>query len=115
MIFFPQQISDRAALVEQGFDRNVDLSIPPAWTDQVEECQYALTRLNGKIQELDDLHRKNLHRPTLDDSSDDQHQIEVLTREITRVRILSPIFFFENMKRFGYIVKCFRCLIIVIS
>lgn len=78
-------MSDRAALVEQGFDRNVDLSIPPAWTDQVEECQYALTRLNGKIQELDELHKKNLHRPTLDDSSDDQHQIEVLTREITRM------------------------------
>lgn len=82
-----QQVSDRVALVEQGLDyRNSELSgLPPSWGDQLEECHYALSRLNGKIHDLGELHKKNLHRPTLDDSVDDQQQIEVLTREITRV------------------------------
>lgn len=81
-----QVINDRAALVEQGDLRHDDFSgLPPVWTDQVEECQYALSRLNSKIQDLDNLHKKNLHRPTLNDSTEDQHQIEVLTRDISQV------------------------------
>ncbi|KAK6641757.1 hypothetical protein RUM44_013472 [Polyplax serrata] len=81
-----QAINDRAALVDQGdYRHDVFSGLPPAWTDQLEECQYTITRLNSKIQELDNLHKKNLHRPTLNDTTEDQHQIEVLTRDISRM------------------------------
>lgn len=65
--------------------------MPPAWTDGLEEAQYSLTRLRAKIHDLDTLHTRHLHRPTLDDSSDEEQQIETLTQEITRVKLVSCI------------------------
>lgn len=41
---------------------------PPVWTDALEETQYVLSRLRVKIDNLMELHAKQLTRPTLDDS-----------------------------------------------
>jgi hypothetical protein len=38
------------------------------------------------MKELASLHDKHLNRPTLDDSSEEEHAIEITTQEITQVR-----------------------------
>ncbi|XP_011309680.1 syntaxin-16 [Fopius arisanus] len=90
-IYAEQNLSDRMALV--GSDRrgvdNVELkrinlgdSSPPAWTDALEETQYILSRLRNKLDSLIELHGKQVTRPTLDDTSQEERQMEQLTREI---------------------------------
>jgi hypothetical protein len=37
------------------------------------------------VKDLTSLHDKHLNRPTLDDSIDEEHAIEIQTREITQV------------------------------
>lgn len=37
------------------------------------------------MKELASLHDRHLNRPTLDDSSDQEHAIEITTQEITQV------------------------------
>lgn len=44
-----------------------------------------MTRLKNKLKELEALYEKHILRPTLDDSSDEEQQIEILTQEISRV------------------------------
>lgn len=53
--------------------------------DYVVGCQFDLSKLTSKINELDQKYKKNMYRPTLNDSTEDQHQIEEHTQEITRV------------------------------
>lgn len=73
--------------MDESLIRNeIEIGLPPIWSDQLEECQYAITRLNAKICELDSLHERSLQRPqAFSDSSQDHHQIEVLTKDISRV------------------------------
>ena len=84
-------MTDRMSLVDSDIELGSDLRrsgesrMPPAWVDGLEEAQYSLTRLKSKIHDLDTLHTRHLHRPTLDDSSEEEQQIEALTHEITRV------------------------------
>lgn len=68
---------------EQGISDNNDSTIPPMWTDQLEEAQYTLTKLKTKINELRALHSRHLHRPTFDESSEDETLIENCTADIT--------------------------------
>ena len=37
------------------------------------------------VKELNTLHDRHLNRPTLDDSMDEEHAIEIQTQEITQV------------------------------
>ncbi|XP_032665939.1 syntaxin-16 [Odontomachus brunneus] len=92
-IYAEQSITDRVALVESdsgGSDSvelkgiNTDSGAPPAWADALEETQYILSRLRVKIDTLIELHSKQLTRPTLDDTSQEERQMEQLTREIGR-------------------------------
>lgn len=62
---------------------------PPGWADNLEEAQYSLSRIKGKLQELDALHSRHLNRPTMQDSSTEETEIKVLTQEIARVCINS--------------------------
>jgi syntaxin 16 len=75
--------------IESGLElrRTGESRMPPAWADGLEEAQYSMTRLRFKINDLETLHTRHLHRPTLDDSSDEEQQIEALTQEITRVKL----------------------------
>jgi len=45
---------------------------------------YMITIVSA-VKELSVLHDRHLHRPTLDDSCDDERLIEMLTEEITQV------------------------------
>lgn len=89
-----QQMTDRMSLVGSDIESGLELRragesrMPPAWADGLEETQYSLTRLRAKIHDLDTLHTRHLHRPTLDDSCDEEQQIEALTQEITRVKFI---------------------------
>ncbi|XP_046681343.1 syntaxin-16 [Homalodisca vitripennis] len=89
-IYSEQQLSDRMALVgdvEGGMElRRSDSSrLPPIWADSLEESHYAMSRLRNKLKELEALYEKHVLRPTLDDSSDEEQQIEILTQEISRM------------------------------
>ncbi|EFN81073.1 syntaxin-16 [Harpegnathos saltator] len=92
-IYAEQNITDRVALVESdsgGSDSvelrgiNADSGAPPAWADSLDETQYILSRLRVKIESLVEMHSKQLTRPTLDDTSQEERQMEQLTREIGR-------------------------------
>ncbi|XP_069687667.1 syntaxin-16 isoform X2 [Periplaneta americana] len=90
-IYSEQQMTDRMSLVGSDVESGLELRrtgesrMPPAWADGLEEAQYSLTRLRAKINDLETLHTRHLHRPTLDDSSEEEQQIEALTQEITRM------------------------------
>nr|CAD7424784.1 unnamed protein product [Timema monikensis] len=83
-------MTDRMSLVgsdvELGVElrRNNESRMPPAWVDGLEEAQYSLSQLRMKINELDVIQTRHLHRPTLDDSSEEEQQIEALMREVMR-------------------------------
>ena len=51
-----------------------------------EALQYQMGRLEGKVSQLDGLHKKHLARPSFDDSSSEELEIKALTREISEVR-----------------------------
>nr|CAD7416121.1 unnamed protein product [Timema poppensis] len=89
-IYSEQRMTDRMSLVgsdvELGVElrRNNESRMPPAWVDGLEEAQYSLSQLRMKINELDVIQTRHLHRPTLDDSSEEEQQIEALMREVMR-------------------------------
>ncbi|KAK0088028.1 hypothetical protein PV325_013433 [Microctonus aethiopoides] len=92
-IYADQNLSDRTALVNLNGrpSDNVELNgineintSPPVWSDALEETQYILSRLRIKIDNLIELHGKHVTRPTLDDTSQEERQMEQLTREIGR-------------------------------
>jgi hypothetical protein len=73
---------------------------PPAWADNLEEAQYALSRIKGKLQELDALHSRHLNRPTMQDSSTEETEIKVVTQEIARVKLSRFLHFFLKAEHF---------------
>ncbi|XP_051789048.1 syntaxin-16 isoform X1 [Erpetoichthys calabaricus] len=81
---------DRMALVS-GISLDPEAAIgvtkrlPPKWVDGVDEIQYDITRIKQKMKELVSLHDKHMNRPTLDDSSEEEHAIEITTQEITQM------------------------------
>ncbi|XP_071785497.1 syntaxin-16-like isoform X1 [Asterias amurensis] len=90
-IFSENVPDDRMALVS-GLSNDPDavvgatkISIPPEWVDAVEEISYDTTRIQQKVKELGLLHDKHLTRPTLDDSMEEEHAIEIATQEITQM------------------------------
>ncbi|CAK9821147.1 Stx16 [Anthophora plagiata] len=92
-IYAEQNLSDRMALVgsDSGTSDNLELkninlenNSPPVWIDALEETQYILSRLRDKIDSLVELHAKQLTRPTLDDTPQEERQMEQLIREIGR-------------------------------
>ncbi|KAL3859292.1 hypothetical protein ACJMK2_009517 [Sinanodonta woodiana] len=92
-IFSEQLADDRMALVPKSGTIDPELGIansrasrlPPEWAEGVEEVQYEMTKIKQKMKELATLHDKHLNRPTLDDSVDEEHAIEILTQEITQM------------------------------
>ncbi|KAK3086180.1 hypothetical protein FSP39_014798 [Pinctada imbricata] len=91
-MFSEQMADDRMALVsschvdpELGIASVKSARLPPEWVDGVEEVQYEVTRIKQKMKELATLHDKHLNRPTLDDSIQEEHAIEIQTQEITQM------------------------------
>lgn len=49
------------------------------------QIQYEIIRIRQKMKELASLHDRHMNRPTLDDSTKEEHAIEITTQEITQV------------------------------
>ncbi|PZC77568.1 syntaxin-16 [Helicoverpa armigera] len=69
--------------MEAGLEMRSDSHAPPPWTDALEEAHYVITRLKTKLSELQSRHEKQIRRPALDDTTEQQH-IQRLTAEIGR-------------------------------
>ncbi len=57
---------------------------PPAWVDISDQVSADMQRVQGKMVELTKAHSRAL-MPTFDDTSGEEHTIELLSREITRL------------------------------
>ncbi|XP_076470654.1 syntaxin-16-like [Babylonia areolata] len=91
-IFSEQTADDRTSLMasahmdpELGLASARSSALPPDWIDKVTEIQYDFTKIKEKMKELSALHDKHLHRPTMDDSVDEEHAIEIQTQQITQM------------------------------
>lgn len=89
-IFSEQIMDDRMALVhhrdlEVGVTTTRDSRLPPEWVDGLEEIQYQITRIKQMMKELATVRDKHLHRPTLDDSTEEELTIDMSTQEITQM------------------------------
>ena len=71
---------------------NGDRNNPPSFVGQSEALQYQMTRVEGKVKQLHQLHERHLARPTLDDFSKDETEIKALTSEISQVWSIFGIF-----------------------
>jgi len=89
--FYSDQMSnsDTASLVYHEDDamksRSMQVRMPPDWTDNLEEAQYILSKIQTRLKELGTLQNKHLLKPTFDDSLDEEKQIDSLTQEITKM------------------------------
>ncbi|KAF6209769.1 hypothetical protein GE061_015519 [Apolygus lucorum] len=83
-IYSDVSCNDRIALVPNGDDMEMGC-VPPSWSSIVEDCQYILVRLKIKLASLSELHSKAISRPTFNDSSQDELQIQNLSEDITRM------------------------------
>ncbi|XP_069808491.1 syntaxin-16 isoform X3 [Dendropsophus ebraccatus] len=89
-ILAEQLADDRMALVSDiSLDPEAAIGVTrrlsPKWVDGVQEIQYDVTRIKQKMKELASLHDKHLNRPTLDDSTEEEHAIEITTQEVTQM------------------------------
>lgn len=92
-VYFEQNLSDRVALMESGVElknrgssrSNTEGRAAPIWTDALEETQYALERLEKKLNELEKLYDSHLLRPTLDESTEQETKMEILSQDISRM------------------------------
>jgi len=90
--FYTEQFSDHASLVnnEDGVllsrkSHSTNLRMPPDWSDSLEEAQYIISKIQTQMKELSSLQNKHLSKPTFDDSMAEEHQMEELTQEITKM------------------------------
>lgn len=87
---YDELADDRMALVS-GLSLDPEAAVcvskrfSPKWIEGVDEIQYEITRIRQKMKELSVLHDKYLNRPTLDDSSQEEHAIEITTQEVTQM------------------------------
>ncbi|XP_066521149.1 syntaxin-16 isoform X3 [Hoplias malabaricus] len=87
---YDELVDDRMALVS-GISLDPEAAVgvtkrlPPKWVEGVDEIQYEISRIQQKMKELATLHDKHMNRPTLDDSSEAEHAIEITTQEITQM------------------------------
>lgn len=73
--------------IEHGLPSSDDLlaELPPEWTIAVETVQYEISKIQKRMKDLSSLHSKHINRPTLDDSVNEEHTIDVTTQEITQL------------------------------
>ena len=65
--------------------QNGRISSPPSYFGQSEALMYQMKRLESKIEQLDILHKRHLDRPTLDDTNEEEAQINSATKDICNV------------------------------
>eukprot|EP01113_Clastostelium_recurvatum_P000022 TRINITY_DN1000_c0_g1_i1.p1 TRINITY_DN1000_c0_g1~~TRINITY_DN1000_c0_g1_i1.p1 ORF type:complete len:333 (-),score=73.01 TRINITY_DN1000_c0_g1_i1:27-962(-) len=63
----------------------VTLNMPPEWLGHVSDIQYELQKIRSKMNDLSELHRKHLLPGFELDRNDQEHAIEILTGQITKM------------------------------
>jgi len=58
--------------------------LPPDWISRVSDIQYEITSIRSRLHDLSELHKSHL-LPGFHDRDDEEHAIEVLTSEITKM------------------------------
>lgn len=89
--------SDRVALIRKRpliLEEDVELgglerpgAAPPPWIDELLDIRYNCTLITQHVKELELLQNKHVQRPTFDDDTSNEFQIEEITQAVTRVRI----------------------------
>jgi len=79
-----EDIHDDANIRLLGFDQSDSNIVQPKWSGRLEGLKFQISRVEGKVIELETLHKKHLNRPTLEDSNNEQLVISRLTSEITQ-------------------------------
>merc|ERR1711976_386242 len=84
--------------LENGVNRGHLSSGPPSFVNQSEALQYQMTRVEDKVKQLHQSHKSHLARPTLDDVSQEEAEIQTQTKEVTEVILDATIIpFVANM------------------
>jgi len=65
-------------------DRLEEGIVAPAWAGRVEGLNYQISRVEGKVVELDSLHQRHLSRPTMEEGDQEEVRISRLTAETTQ-------------------------------
>jgi len=58
--------------------------LPPDWIARVTDIQYEITTIRSRLHDLSELHKSHL-LPGFHDRDDEEHSIEVLTSELTKM------------------------------
>lgn len=74
----------KANLLDEREDSQHTISIPPDWLARVSDIQHDIQKIQGRMTELSELHKKHL-LPGFDDRNDEEHAVEVLTADITKI------------------------------
>jgi len=77
-------VSARNLLEEKQPDDKTILNVPPDWMARVSDVQYELAKIKTKTSELAEKHKKHL-LPGFDDRQDEEHAIEILTGDVTKL------------------------------
>jgi len=79
--------SAKKNLLPQGDDVEMKehiVYLPPDWIARVSDIQYEITSIRSRLHDLAELHKAHL-LPGFHDRDDEEHAIEVLTSEITKM------------------------------
>ena len=68
-----------------------------------------MTRVEDKVKQLHQSHKSHLARPTLDDVSQEEAEIQTQTKEVTEVILDATIIPFVANMIFFFKRKCFEC------
>lgn len=77
-------VSAHNLLEKQEEKKDHVVNLPPDWLARVSDVQYELARIKTKMSELAEKHKKHL-LPGFDDRQDEEHAIEILTGDITKL------------------------------
>jgi syntaxin 16 len=77
-------VSARNLLEKPEEQKDYILNLPPDWLARVSDVQYDLARIKTKMSELSEKHKKHL-LPGFDDRTTEEHAIEILTGDITKL------------------------------
>jgi len=60
------------------------MNLPPEWIARVSDVQHDIQRISSRMADLSERHKKHL-LPGFDDSMDEEHEVEIVTAEITKL------------------------------
>lgn len=61
------------------------VGLPPAWVDISDEVAADIERIRKKMAELSEIHAKVFLTTSFDDVNSDEHAVEIVTQEISRL------------------------------